>query len=73
MLVLRSTEKHQNGIMLLVGGMMPIVIPATFSTEKNQKTEAQCDENYKGDDEKVLPQLIWDWLLCKEGLLEKLL
>ena len=41
--------------------------------ENPKKTEAQCEENYKGDDEKVLPQLIWDWLLCKEGLFEKLL
>ena len=41
--------------------------------ESPKKTEAQCDENYKGDDEKVLPLFIWDWILCKEGLLEKLL
>ena len=37
MLVLRSTKKHQNGIMLLVGGTMPIVIPVTFNTKKVPK------------------------------------
>ena len=39
--------------------------------ESPKKTEAQCDENYKGDDEKVLPLFIRDWVLCKVGLFEK--
>jgi hypothetical protein len=39
--------------------------------ESPKKTEAQCDENYKGDDEKVLPLFIRDWILCKVGLFEK--
>ena len=40
--------------------------------ESPQKTEAKCDEDYKGDDEKVLPLFIKDWILCKVGLFEKL-
>jgi hypothetical protein len=37
----------------------------------SKKTEAQCNEDYKGDDEKVLPLFVRDWILCKVGLFEK--
>jgi len=36
-----------------------------------KKTVVQCDASYKGEDGKVYPIFINEWLLCKEGLFEK--
>lgn len=39
--------------------------------ENPQKTEAQCDTEYKGEDGKVYTWAFTDWLLCYDGLFEK--
>lgn len=36
-----------------------------------KKTQAQCDESYKGEDGKVFPIFFTDYLLCTEGLFRK--
>lgn len=40
--------------------------------ENPKKTEAQCDEAYKDEDGKVYTWAFNDWLLCQDGLFEKL-
>jgi len=36
-----------------------------------KKTEVQCDADYKDNDDKIIPVLLRDYLLCTEGLFEK--
>ena len=34
-------------------------------------TKTECDTQYKGEDGKILPLFVTDWLLCQDGLFEK--
>ena len=38
--------------------------------EDNPKTEAECDKNYKEDNGTVIPILIPNYLMCKDGEFE---